>query len=68
MREGRIQASQRQQLYNAFKDKAVAVKAAFESGLHNQLTLGETVANRCFCTLHTPAVLAILEAGTDIPT
>ncbi|KAK9916502.1 hypothetical protein WJX75_003462 [Coccomyxa subellipsoidea] len=46
VREGRIQASQHQQLYNAFKDKAVAARAAFESGLHNQLTLSDAVTNR----------------------
>ncbi|CAL8467061.1 g6597 [Coccomyxa elongata] len=46
VREGRIPASQRQQLYNAFKDKAVAAKAAFENGLHNQLSLGDAAATR----------------------
>lgn len=61
MREGRIPPSQRQQLYNAFKDKAVAAKAAFESGLHNQLSLGDAAASRCSYTLYRPAVLETLK-------
>jgi hypothetical protein len=57
VREGRIQASQHQQLYNAFKDKAVAARAAFESGLHNQLTLSDAVTNRFFQLSHKTALL-----------
>lgn len=47
VREGRIKAGNQQQLYNAFKDRAFAVKAAFESGLHNQLSLSEAASARC---------------------
>ncbi|EIE26725.1 hypothetical protein COCSUDRAFT_59242 [Coccomyxa subellipsoidea C-169] len=46
VREGRIQAGQSQQLYTAFKDKATAARAAFESGLHNQLVLTDAVTSR----------------------
>lgn len=46
VREGRIQAGQSQQLYTAFKDKATAARAAFESGLHNQLALTDAVTSR----------------------
>lgn len=42
--EGRLQASQQQQLYIAYKDKALAAKELFENGLHNHV---EGAFNRC---------------------
>lgn len=44
MREGRLQPSQQQQLYIAYKDKALAAKEVFENGLQKQIEGG---LNRC---------------------
>lgn len=46
VREGRIEASKQQQLYGAFKDKAVAAKQLFESGLQNHASLSAALSAR----------------------
>lgn len=52
--EGRLQASASQALFVAFRDKALAAKACFEAGLHNQGALAQALAARCdfFATQH----------------
>ncbi len=46
VREGRIEASRHQQLYAAFRDKAVAAKELFESGLQNHASLSAALSAR----------------------
>ncbi|CAK0734650.1 hypothetical protein CVIRNUC_000462 [Coccomyxa viridis] len=46
VREGRIEASKQQQLYFAFKDKAIAAKELFESGLQNHASLSAALSAR----------------------
>ena len=47
VREGRIEATKQQQLYFAFKDKAIAAKELFESGLQNHASLSAALSARC---------------------
>lgn len=44
--EGRVEATRHQHLYAAFKDKAVAAKELFESGLHNHASLSAALSAR----------------------
>ena len=46
---GRLQASNTQALYVAFRDKALAAKACFEAGLHNPGARADAGAARCCC-------------------
>lgn len=46
VREGRIEALKHQQLYAAFKDKAVAAKELFESGLQSHGSLSAALSAR----------------------
>ena len=46
VQEGRIEASKQQQLYFAFKDKAIAAKELFESGLQNHASLSAALSAR----------------------
>ena len=46
VREGRIEAFRHQQLYAAFRDKAVAAKELFESGLQNHASLSAALSAR----------------------
>jgi hypothetical protein len=46
VQEGRIEASRHQQLYAAFKDKAVAAKELFEKGLQNHASLTAALSAR----------------------
>ncbi len=46
VREGRIEATRHQHLYAAFKDKAVAAKELFESGLQNHASLSAALSAR----------------------
>ena len=45
--EGRLQAGASQALFLAFRDAALAAKACFEAGLHNQGALAHALAARC---------------------
>ena len=46
VREGRVEATRHQHLYAAFKDKAVAAKELFESGLQNHASLSAALSAR----------------------
>ena len=47
VKEGRIEAAKQQQLYAAFRDKAVAAKELFESGLQNHASLSAALSAKC---------------------
>ena len=66
VKEGRIEAAKQQQLYAAFRDKAVAAKELFESGLQNHASLSASagcVTNPMRPSLPVPLSLACPHAN-----